>query len=117
MAVSDRTGAGRSTAADRNAPRAAVRARWAVTAVFFLNGTVFSAAGHAGGEGPGAAVFVSRFTTFTYGGVLLGPALVGWCAEVFTLGWTLAALIPLMVVVALNATIVAAADEDRGRTA
>jgi hypothetical protein len=32
----------------------------------------FSAAGHAGGEGDGAAVFVSRFTTFTYSGILLG---------------------------------------------
>jgi hypothetical protein len=36
----------------------------------------FSAAGHAGGDGPGAAVFVSRFTTFTYSGVLLGLALI-----------------------------------------
>ncbi|NUS15289.1 MAG: MFS transporter [Streptomyces sp.] len=72
---------------------------------------LFSAAGHAGGEGPGAATFVSRFTTFTYSGVLLGPALVGWCAEVFTLGWTLAALIPLMALVALNARLVSAPGE------
>jgi MFS family permease len=75
---------------------------------------LFSAAGHAGGEGPGAAVFVSRFTTFTYGGVLLGPALVGWCAQVFTLGWTLAALIPLMAVVALNARVVAVGEDGNG---
>ncbi|WP_037914455.1 MFS transporter [Actinacidiphila yeochonensis] len=78
---------------------------------------LFSAAGHAGGEGPGAAVFVSRFTTFTYGGVLLGPAVVGWCAEAFTLHWTLAALIPLMALVAFNARIVARPEEDRGLAA
>lgn len=68
---------------------------------------LFSAAGHAGGEGPRAAAFVSRFTTFTYGGVLFGPVLVGWLAEVFTLGWTLTALIPLMALVALSARAVA----------
>ncbi|MFE9251055.1 MFS transporter [Streptomyces sp. NPDC007088] len=78
---------------------------------------LFSAAGHAGGDGPGAAAFVSRFTTFTYGGVLLGPPLVGWCAELTGLGWTLTVLIPLMAVVAFKARIVAVADEGRADTA
>jgi MFS family permease len=63
---------------------------------------VFSTAGHAGGDGPGAATFVGRVSTFTYGGAVLGPALVGWCAEGFGLGWTFAGLIPLMIVVVLN---------------
>jgi len=78
---------------------------------------LFSAAGHAGGEGPRAAAFVSRFTTCTYGGVLLGPAIVGWFAQAFTLGWTLTALIPLMALVAWNARIVGFAEQARARTA
>ena len=56
----------------------------------------FSAAGHAGGDGPGATVFVSRFTTFTYSGVLLGPALIGSVAQLIGLAWTLAALLPVL---------------------
>jgi predicted MFS family arabinose efflux permease len=60
----------------------------------------FSAAGHAGGEGPDAALFVSRFTTFTYSGVLLGPALIGSVAQVIGLPWTLAALLPVLLWVA-----------------
>jgi MFS family permease len=63
---------------------------------------VFSTAGHAGGDGPGAATFVSRVSTFTYGGVVFGPALVGWFAQGFGLGWTFAGLIPLMIAVMLN---------------
>jgi MFS family permease len=61
----------------------------------------FSAVGHAGGSGPGAATFVSRFTTFTYAGILLGPALIGWIAQVVGLTLTLAALIPMLATVAL----------------
>ena len=61
----------------------------------------FSAVGHAGGSGPGAATFVSRFTTFTYAGILLGPALIGWIAQLVGLTWTLAALIPMLAAVAL----------------
>jgi MFS family permease len=70
---------------------------------------IFSAVGHAGSDGPGAATTMSRFTTFTYGGVLLGPALVGWFAEAFTLTWTFAGLIPLMIGVVLNGRVMAAA--------
>jgi predicted MFS family arabinose efflux permease len=61
----------------------------------------FSAVGHAGGDGPGAAVFVSRFTTFTYSGVLLGPALIGSAAQIIGLAWTLAALFPILGCVAV----------------
>ncbi len=60
----------------------------------------YSAAGRAGGDGPGAAVFVSRFTTFTYSGVLLGPALIGTVAQLIGLSWTLAALLPVLVLLA-----------------
>ncbi|MGW7567855.1 MFS transporter [Streptomyces tendae] len=64
---------------------------------------IFSAAGHAGGQGAGAAAFVSRVTTFTYAGILTGPALVGWFAQVFELTWTFAGIIPLMIAVVLGA--------------
>jgi predicted MFS family arabinose efflux permease len=62
----------------------------------------FSAAGHLGGDGAGAAVFVSRFTTFTYSGILLGPALIGSLAQLIGLSWTLAALLPVLVCVAVG---------------
>lgn len=66
---------------------------------------IFSAVGHAGGDGPGAATFVSRATTFTYAGILIGPAVVGWVAQGIGLTWTFAALIPFMALTALSAGI------------
>jgi MFS family permease len=67
----------------------------------FLLPLTFSAAGHAGGTGPGAATFVARFTTFTYAGILLGPAAIGWIAQAIGLQWTLGLLVPLLAAVAL----------------
>ena len=61
----------------------------------------FSAVGQADAGGPGAAVLVSRFTTFTYAGILLGPAAIGWTAELAGLTWTLSTLIPVLVTVAV----------------
>jgi fucose permease len=61
----------------------------------------FSAVGHAGGDGPRAAVFVSRFTTFTYGGIVLGPAIVGGSAQLVGLTGALAGLIPVLAAVAV----------------
>ena len=61
----------------------------------------FSAAGHAGGTGPGAAAFVARFSTFTYSGVLVGPAIMGWVAELIGLQWTLGLLVPLVALVTI----------------
>jgi MFS family permease len=61
----------------------------------------FSAVGHAGGSGPGAAAFVSRFTTFTYAGILIGPAVIGGVSQLVGLTTTLAALIPMLAFVAL----------------
>jgi MFS family permease len=61
----------------------------------------FSAAGHAGGTGPGAAAFLARFTTFTYAGILLGPAVIGLLAQGIGLQWTLALLVPLLAITAL----------------
>lgn len=46
------------------------------------------------------AAAVSRFTTFTYAGILLGPAVIGWAAQIVGLSWTLAALIPLLAALA-----------------
>ncbi|GAB3971213.1 hypothetical protein V1634_09260 [Plantactinospora veratri] len=46
-------------------------------------------------------------------GILIGPALVGWSAELVGLGWTLAGLVPLLIGVVLNARLIAFADRDR----
>lgn len=59
----------------------------------------FSAVGQT--DGVSAATAVSRFTTFAYAGVLLGPAAVGWAAELTGLTRTLAALLPVLLAVAL----------------
>ncbi|WP_250007149.1 MFS transporter [Actinoplanes sp. M2I2] len=59
----------------------------------------FSAVGRL--SGAATAVLVSRLTTFTYTGILLGPALIGWVADRIGLDTTMAALIPLLLLVAL----------------
>lgn len=61
----------------------------------------FSAVGRLGLDGAGTAVAVSRLTTFTYAGVLAGPGLIGWTAQVVGLGATIAGLIPLLLAVAV----------------
>jgi MFS family permease len=48
-----------------------------------------------------AAAVVSRFTTFTYAGILLGPGLIGWASDLAGLTWTIAALIPVLLTVTL----------------
>lgn len=61
---------------------------------------LFGVVGHLGVErgrrGDGAAASLARFTTMTYAGILLAPAVIGWVAELVGLTWTLAALIPLL---------------------
>ncbi|MDQ7904398.1 MFS transporter [Phytohabitans sp. ZYX-F-186] len=64
---------------------------------------LYSVVGHLGAGGAGAAGSVARFTTMTYSGVLLGPALIGGTAELIGLSWTLAALIPVLCLVARGA--------------
>jgi MFS family permease len=49
----------------------------------------------------GAAGAVARFTTMTYSGILVAPAVIGWFAQLAGLTWTLAALVPLLCGVAL----------------
>lgn len=61
----------------------------------------FSAVGQAGSGGGSTAVLVSRFTTFTYAGILLGPAAIGWAAQAIGLTWTLASLVPVLSAIAL----------------
>lgn len=61
----------------------------------------YSAAGQAKADSPEAATPISRFTTFTYAGILFGPAVIGWAAECAGLTWTLAALVPVLFAVAL----------------
>jgi MFS family permease len=59
----------------------------------------FSAVGRL--RGALTATLVSRLSTFTYAGILLGPALIGWSADQVGLAATMAALIPLPLIVAL----------------
>jgi predicted MFS family arabinose efflux permease len=73
---------------------------------------IFSTVGRIGGDG--AAVFVARVATFTYTGILTGPALVGWLGEAIGLAWTFAALIPLGLAVALGAGVLAEPEHRRG---
>lgn len=61
---------------------------------------IFSAVGREGGAA--AAATVSRLTTFTYAGILVGPAIVGWSAQLIGLTWTFAVLLPLLLGVAAN---------------
>jgi MFS family permease len=53
------------------------------------------------GRLPGAstAALVSRLTTFTYTGILLGPALIGWAAGHVGLAATMTVVIPLLLLV------------------
>jgi fucose permease len=62
---------------------------------------IFSAVGRVGGVE--AATAVSRLTTFTYAGILIGPAVVGWFAAAVGLVWTFTGLVPLLLGVAANA--------------
>ena len=75
----------------------------------------YSAVGHAGGSGPGAAAFVSRFTTFTYAGILIGPAAIGGVSQLVGLTSTLAALIPMLAFVVLASRLPATPRQRPGR--
>jgi MFS family permease len=55
------------------------------------------------GDGGGAAAMLARFTTMTYAGILVAPAVIGWIVGAVGLTGTLAGLIPLLVVVAATA--------------
>lgn len=66
---------------------------------------IFSAVGRVGGVE--AATAVSRLTTFTYAGILIGPAVVGWFAAAAGLIWTFTGLLPLLLGVAANARLMA----------
>ncbi|MEV4537001.1 MFS transporter [Asanoa sp. NPDC049518] len=70
---------------------------------------LFGAAGHLGG--PNAAATVARFSTMTYAGILLAPAVIGAVADLVGLTWTLAALAPLLAAVA--AVELPAGDQER----
>ncbi|WP_250033345.1 MFS transporter [Paractinoplanes maris] len=59
----------------------------------------FSAVGRL--PGASTAALVSRLTTFTYTGILLGPALIGWVAGLVGLAATMTVVIPLLLLVIL----------------
>lgn len=67
---------------------------------------IFSAVGRTGGAE--AATAVSRLTTCTYAGILIGPAVVGWFAAGVGLTWTFTGLLPLLLGVAAKAGLMAA---------
>jgi len=67
---------------------------------------IFSAVGRVGGVE--AATAVSRLTTFTYAGILIGPAVVGWVAAAVGLVWTFTGLLPLLLGVAAKSRLLAA---------
>ncbi|GIF71927.1 MFS transporter [Asanoa siamensis] len=61
---------------------------------------LFGAAGHLGAATGDAAAAVARFSTMTYTGILVAPAIIGAVADLVGLTWTLAALAPLLALVA-----------------
>ena len=84
-------------------------------AVMGLGGSVllplmYSAVGHAGDSTDAgddaakidAATRLSRFTTFTYAGILLGPAVIGGVSRAITLPLAMAALAPLLILLILG---------------
>jgi sugar phosphate permease len=85
-----------------SAPVAVIGFAVAGTGASVLIPLAFSAVGQADTTGRGSAALISRFTTFTYAGILLGPALIGATAELVGLTMTLAALVPLLLAVALT---------------
>ena len=61
-----------------------------------INPIVFSAVGHGAGRGGDSAAAIARYTTLTYGGILAGPAVIGWLADLTSLTTALACLfVPL----------------------
>jgi MFS family permease len=70
---------------------------------------MFGVVGHQGADADGAAAAVSRFSTMTYAGVFLGPALTGWLAELLGLRGMLALLLAPLAIVAWRAASVVGA--------
>jgi hypothetical protein len=70
---------------------------------------LFGVVGHLGADGAGregdAAAMLARFTTMTYTGILLAPAVIGWIIGAVGLPDTLAGLVPLLAAVAWAAGI------------
>jgi len=76
---------------------------------------LLSAVGSIGADDEGAALALSRFTTLTYSGSLLGPVAVGALAEAVGLRLTLTALIPLLGAVVVTAPLTGAGPRPSGR--
>jgi MFS family permease len=79
---------------------------------------LFGLAGHlgadqAGDADAGAAAMISHFSTMTYAGIFLGPAVIGWVADLVGLTWTLSMLIPLLLAVSAGAGIAGRAPAGR----
>jgi hypothetical protein len=79
---------------------------------------LFGLVGHLGADqtgnaDAGAAAMISHFSTMTYAGIFLGPAVIGWVADLVGLTWTLSMLIPLLLAVSAGAGIAGRAPASR----
>jgi fucose permease len=81
--------------------------------IAILNPIVFSAVGHGSvrdtGSQDAAGAAIAHYTTMSYGGVLAGPAVVGWLSGAMGLTAALACLLVPMVGIAVFANVTAAA--------
>ncbi|HEX6352614.1 MFS transporter [Actinophytocola sp.] len=79
-----------------------------------LNPIVFSAVGHGSVQDTGSAdtagAAIAHYTTMSYGGVLAGPAIVGWLSGAMGLTAALACLLVPLVGIGLFARVTAAAE-------
>lgn len=82
-----------------------------------INPIVFSAVGHGAGRTKDSAAAIARYTTLTYGGILAGPAVIGWLADLTSLTVALACLFVPLAGILLGAGLTkAAVTEDRRGT-
>ncbi len=72
---------------------------------------------HGAGRTRDSAAAIARYTTLTYGGILAGPAVIGWLADPTSLTVALACLfVPLAGILLVAGLTQAAVAEDRRGT-
>lgn len=74
-----------------------------------VNPIVFSAVGHGVESTRDSASAIARYTTLTYGGILAGPAVIGWLADLTSLTVALACLFVPLAGIVLGAGLTGAA--------
>lgn len=82
-----------------------------------INPIVFSAVGHGVERTRDSAAAIARYTTLTYGGILAGPAVIGWLADLTSVTVALACLFVPLAGILLGAGLTrTAVTEDRHGT-